>query len=210
MNKNKTYTATNFREIRDYISSFAKGNEVLEHYLCLALTDMLANRQSCIRAQTQDDIKEPDDKLWNSLSSGLLGEKYIFDPALEKGLDDKVSATAQFLEAALTMHAQWGKSSPKNKIEPFMIKPEFLRVATSMIDSSHNTLASDARLTETLDRLNHSISKITTEEESAEISDSTPAKPKRTTPTDTLFDFEDGWKSIPGPPENQGAVPGRY
>jgi hypothetical protein len=198
MSNKNTNTATNYKEIKDYLSSFAKGNETLEHYLCLALTDMLSHRHSCIRPQAQEDIGSADENLWSSLSNSLLSEKYIFDPSLEPGLDEKISATAAFLEATIDMQEQWNISSENTSIEPYMMKPEFLRIAISMIDpvNSNSGPSLDTRLINTLDSLDKSIRALNGQEDEAPGQESEKRADKHSTPTDMLYKYEDDWQVI--------------
>ena len=76
MEQEQQHIATNFRQIREYLSNFAEDNEALEHYLCLAMTDLLARRQNCLRPAQASEAFFGSDNMLKSLSEGMPGKEY--------------------------------------------------------------------------------------------------------------------------------------
>jgi hypothetical protein len=171
------------------LSKFAEGDEVIEHYMFHAFTDYLARYQKCLRPLNENEKKEIGNDIFVSqTSASVLGEKYYFDPLLDKDLDKKLQAAVDFIKASQTLRGAFiDNKKDNNPAEPFMLSSEFLRMAASQTTDSLNAQIirtyGNSMLSQQLDN------KVHTDNE-GNVSD------KSTRQNEVLKKFDDGWSLV--------------
>jgi hypothetical protein len=126
-----TKVAANIAEIRDYLDSFTHGDEMLSHLLSKSLTDVLSRYQPALRPANDNEKPEFQSTIIKELSTGVLGEHYIFDPTLDPHLDQKIRNIADFITAAIKISHDWNKATKNSALAPSFLKETFLIEALS-------------------------------------------------------------------------------
>jgi hypothetical protein len=192
--------ATNYRRIKEYLSGFAGDNELLEHYLHVALTDKLATMEPCLRAAVEQQAADGTDELTEGLLRGVMGEKYVFDPTLDPSLDMKVKAAADFLAAGINMQTSWGGEALDS--DPLMLREEFLKMASLPVNITRgHQHSADIRLASVMDdverqakRLAKGIHKAARALPAEEQNEPELDKDIDIEPLVQLHQYEDGWE----------------
>jgi hypothetical protein len=131
MDKDPVFIAANIKDIRRYLESFAKEDDLVAHYLEQALTPVLATRKASLRKARKDEQPHLASPLLEQLSTGTLGPVlYVFDPEQDPELEQKIEHIAEFLRLALKMKKDWKNEQTLKDLPPFLSE-DFLKAALS-------------------------------------------------------------------------------